>query len=113
MIAKLKRFVPVLCLVAALFMAAFLPTSGDCETLRFVFMADSRGDASLPINTPVLNAIISQIKTLSPPPAFVVFGGDMAYSGYNDSELYFPDLERPLHAPDERRNNLIYRNRQS
>ena len=98
MIAKLKRFVPVLCLVAALFMAAFLPTSGDCENLRFVFMADSQGGASLPINTPVLNAIISQIQTLSPPPAFVVFAGDMVSTGYNGSEYTFQTWKN-LFAP--------------
>jgi len=60
------------------------------ETLRFVFLADSRsasygGDPVVPenfINTPVLNAIVTQILALSPRPAFVVFGGDMAYRGH-------------------------------
>jgi hypothetical protein len=86
---KIKRIVSVLCFAAALFSAALLPVSAYCENLRFVFLADSRSDtrptdpANLDeaINTPVLNAIIAQIKTLSPPPAFVVFGGDMAYRG--------------------------------
>lgn len=53
------------------------------ETLRFVFLANSRGNALTdPINTPVLNAIIAQIKALSLQSAFMVFGGDMAYPGY-------------------------------
>lgn len=80
---RIKRIVSVLCLVAALGAAALLPASGYCENLRFVFLADSRNDHSLtdPINTAVLNAIIAQIQTLSPQPAFVIFGGDMAYRG--------------------------------
>jgi hypothetical protein len=46
-------------------------------------LADSRGDAlGTPVNTPVVNAIVAQIKALNPKPAFVVFGGDMAYRGY-------------------------------
>jgi len=77
MTCKIKRIVSVLCLVAAIVSVVFLPVSGFCETLRFVFLADSRGDSlTEPINTPVLNAIIAQIKALSPQPAFVVFGGD-------------------------------------
>jgi 3',5'-cyclic AMP phosphodiesterase CpdA len=83
MIRKIKRVVSALTLAAAVVSVVFLPKSGSCETLRFVFLADSRGDSlDEPINTPVLNAIIAAIKTLSPPPAFVVFGGDMAYRGY-------------------------------
>ncbi len=53
------------------------------ETLRFVWLADSRGDSlKHPVNTGVLNAIISQISTLSPKPSFVIFGGDGSYRGY-------------------------------
>jgi hypothetical protein len=70
------------------------------ETLRFVFLADSRGESLAdPINTPVLNAIITQIKALSPKPAFVVFGGDMAYRGYIKPSYTFQtwkDLFAPL-----------------
>ena len=59
------------------------PTPSQGETLRFVWLADSRGDKlDNPVNTPVLNAIISQIATLSPKPTFVVFGGDMSYRGF-------------------------------
>ena len=97
---KIKRIVSVLCLVAALFSAALLPTSGHCEKLRFVFLADSRGDSlTEPIDTPVLNAIIAQIKNLSPQPAFVVYGGDMAYRGCIDGTYTFQtfkDLFKPL-----------------
>jgi len=86
MIRKGKRIVSVLflCLVAAV-LAATLPTgSGHCETLRFIFMADSRGDhlGDL-INTTALKAINDQILLLSPRPKFVVFGGDQAYRGYS------------------------------
>jgi 3',5'-cyclic-AMP phosphodiesterase len=83
MSCKIRRITLVLFLVAAIFSVAILPRSGSCENLRFVFLADGRGDNETdPINTPVLNAIIAKIQTLSPPPAFVVFGGDMAYRGY-------------------------------
>ena len=71
--------------------------SRDAETLRFVFLADSRsnthGSPPAPadmINTPVLKAINAQILALSPRPAFVIFGGDMAYRGhYKDSSTSF------------------------
>ena len=100
MTRKLERIVLVLCLVAAIALVVFLPVSGFCETLRFVFMADSRGESlDDPINTPVLNAIIAQIKALSPQPAFVVFGGDMAYRGYIHGAYTFQtwkDLFAPL-----------------
>ncbi len=60
------------------------------ETLRFVFMADCRGKSPAnQVNYPVLNAIISQIGALSPKPSFVMFGGDMSYSGYIDSSYTF------------------------
>ncbi len=82
MIRKIERIALVLCLVVAIVSGVCLPVSGFCETFRFVFLADSRGDSiGTPINTPVLNAIIAQIQGLSPQPAFVVFGGDMAYRG--------------------------------
>lgn len=74
------------------------PSAG--ETLRFVFLADSRGTAlDDPINTPVLNAIIARIKELSPQPSFVIFGGDMAYRGYIGSDYTFQawkELFKPL-----------------
>jgi hypothetical protein len=70
------------------------------ETLRFVFLADSRGDSlSNAVNLPVLNAIISQIGALSPKPSFVIFGGDMAYRGYIKPSYTFQawkDLFAPL-----------------
>lgn len=60
------------------------------ETLRFVFMADSRGDSlNIPVRTPVMRAIINQIATLSPKPAFVFFGGDMSYRGNIDNNFTF------------------------
>ena len=59
------------------------PPVTNSEKLRFVWLADSRGEAlPTPINTEVLNVIISQISTLSPKPSFVIFGGDGAYRGY-------------------------------
>jgi Calcineurin-like phosphoesterase len=108
-----KRIVAALIpwLVAAILSAAFLPASGYCEHLRFVFLADSRSDtrpsdpANLDqaINTPVLNAIIAQIQNLSPPPAFVVYAGDQGYRGgftFSGNDYYvfqtFKDLFAPL-----------------
>jgi hypothetical protein len=89
MISRVKKIVSVLCLVAALCAAALLPVSGYCENLRFVFLADSRNSyvevtdpLKYPINTAVLIPIIKQIYALTPPPAFVIFGGDGAYRGY-------------------------------
>jgi hypothetical protein len=60
------------------------------ENLRFVFLADSRSDSygGSPVvptgffNMSSLKPIVAQIGALSPRPAFVVFGGDMAYRGH-------------------------------
>ena len=69
------------------------PSSGlgiSNEPLRFVFMADSRGDSlAHPVNDTVLNAIINQISMLSPKPSFLIFGGDMSYRGYIGSSYTF------------------------
>ncbi len=79
---QIKSIIPILCLVAALLPAALRPSSGYCENLRFVFLADSRGSSTTDlINTTVLTAINNQILALSPRPAFVMFGGDQAYRG--------------------------------
>ncbi len=110
----------LLFLIVALCMSVALSCSSDNgsgggttgETLRFVFLADSRsdthGDPPNPaafINTPVLSAIVNQILALSPRPAFVVFGGDMTYRGhYKDSSTSFysyqafKDVMAPLTA---------------
>ncbi len=73
---------------------------GTGETLRFVFMADSRGDSlDHPVNSEVLTAIISQIGALSPKPSFVLFGGDMSYRGFINNAFTFQawkDLFAPL-----------------
>jgi hypothetical protein len=70
------------------------------ETLRFVFLADSRGDSLKgPVNLPVLKDIIGQIGALSPKPSFVMFGGDMSYRGYIKPSYTFQawkDLFAPL-----------------
>jgi hypothetical protein len=87
---KIKRIVSVLCLVAALFSAALLPAAGYCENLRFVFMADSRGDYGTPIiNTAVLDAINTKILSFSQRPSFVIYGGDQAYRGCIDGDYTF------------------------
>jgi hypothetical protein len=70
------------------------------ETLRFVFLADSRGDSlDHPVNDTVLNAIIRQIAALSPKPSFVIFGGDMSYRGWIHNSYTFQawkDLFTPV-----------------
>jgi len=87
---RIERTVSAICLVAAIVSVAFFPVSASCETLRFVFLADSRGDAlDHPINTEVLKPIIEEIGQLTPRPAFVIFGGDMAYRGYIDPDYTF------------------------
>jgi len=72
------------------------------ETLRFIFMADSRGDSlDYPVHTEVLTAIIHQIGTLSPKPSFIVFAGDMSYRGFIGTQYTFnawKDLFAPLTA---------------
>jgi hypothetical protein len=63
---------------------------GTSETLRFVFMADSRGDSlGFMVDTAALNPIIRQIDTLNPPPSFILFGGDMCYRGYMNGSYTF------------------------
>lgn len=58
--------------------------------LRFIFLADSRGDSmGYAIDTTALNPIIRQIAALKPKPAFVVFGGDMCYRGYMNGSYTF------------------------
>ncbi|MCX6303834.1 MAG: metallophosphoesterase [Bacteroidetes bacterium] len=76
------------------------PPVGTDETLRFVWLADSRGDTlEYPVNTPVMTAIINQIAALSPKPSFVFFGGDQSYRGYIKPSYTFQawkDLFAPL-----------------
>jgi hypothetical protein len=96
---RVKRIVSVLCLVAAIFSAALLPVSGHCENLRFVFMADGRGDALTDlINTTVLNAINSQILALSPRPSFVVYGGDSVYRGHSGGAYNFQKFKDAMRS---------------
>lgn len=100
MIHKIERFIFVFCVIASIIYSLSLPVPAFCETLRFVFLADSRGGVlDEPVNTPVLNAIISKIQALSPRPAFVVFGGDMSYRGNIEGTYTFQawkDLFDPL-----------------
>ncbi len=66
------------------------PPDGTSAKLRFVFLADSRGDSlGFPVDSAALNPIIREIDTLNPKPAFVVFGGDMCYRGYMNKEYTF------------------------
>lgn len=70
------------------------PPLGLSESLRFVFLADSRGDSlGDMIDTTALNPIIRQIGKLNPAPSFVVFGGDMCYRGYMDKKYTFQTFE--------------------
>jgi len=88
--SKINRIVSILCLVAAIFAAALRPGSGYCENLRFVFMADSRGDYGTPIiNTAALDAINTKILALPTRPSFVIYGGDQAYRGCIDGDYTF------------------------
>ena len=84
------------------------PPVGTSVALRFVFLADSRGDSlDHPVNTEVLNAIISQIATLSPKPSFVVFGGDMSYRGFVANSYTFQAWEN-LFEPLTTRKITLY-----
>ena len=75
------------------------PPVTNSEKLRFVWLADSRGEVlSHPVNTEVLNVIISQISTLSPKPSFVIFGGDGPYRGCIN-HIYTFQAFKDLFAP--------------
>ena len=70
------------------------PVVGADETLRFVFLADSRGDSlGYTIDTTSLNPIIRRIDTLKPQPSFMVFGGDMCYRGYMKKKYTFQEFK--------------------
>lgn len=70
------------------------------ESVRFVWLADSRGDAlTQPVNDTVLKAIIKNIDSLARKPNFIVFGGDMSYRGFIKPNYTFQawkDLFQPL-----------------
>ena len=69
------------------------------ETLRFVWLADSRGETlQHPVNDTVLKTIISKIAALSPKPSFVIFGGDMSYRGFIHPSFTFQTW-KDLFAP--------------
>ncbi len=98
-------------IIALLVLIPFLLTLACCkksssedpgstgEQFRFIFMADSRGDSlTNPVHSDVLNAIISQIGTLSPKPAFIMFAGDMSYRGFIGTQYTF-DAWKDLFAP--------------
>ncbi len=68
--------------------------------LRFVFMADSRGDSlGYTIDTTALNPIIRCIDTLKPKPSFIVLGGDMCYRGYVDKQYTFQTFKNLFAKP--------------
>ena len=84
---QIQRIISTICLVAAIVSVTLFPVSASGETLRFVFLADSRANSSPdalahPVHTEALKPIIEKIGQLDPLPAFVIFGGDMSYRGY-------------------------------
>jgi hypothetical protein len=88
----------IITLIAASCKKSNTPDNNPPETvtpdLRFVFMADSRGDSmGYMIDTTALNPIIRQIDTLRPRPSFVMFGGDMCYRGYMHGAYTFQDFK--------------------
>jgi hypothetical protein len=87
---KITRIISILCLIAAMCSAAFLPAPAFAENLRFVFMADGRGDAlDDQVNVPALETINAQILLLDPLPSFVIYGGDSVYRGYSKGAFNF------------------------
>ena len=97
---KIERILSTFLPFAFLVSVVLLPGTGNCETLRFVFLADSRGESiNDPVNATVLSAIIDRIVKLPGKPAFVLFGGDMSYRGNIDGNYTFQawkDLFKPL-----------------
>ena len=64
------------------------------SSLRFVVMADCRGQADGSINTEAIEKTLEQIKKLSPQPSFAVMPGDLVnakntYSDTKDELSYF------------------------
>jgi 3',5'-cyclic AMP phosphodiesterase CpdA len=99
MIDQGKRIVAVLVfwLVAAMLSVALPTASGHCENLRFVFMADGRGNAlDDQVNMLALEAINTQILQLNPRPAFVVYGGDSVYRGHSGGVYNFSQFETAM-----------------
>jgi hypothetical protein len=92
----------MLIILAIIFLSGLLTGSGSTETLRFVFISDSRGTTDgNPINTTVLQDLNSQILKLSPRPSFVFFGGDQAlwgmkYDGYIYNFQAFKTAMQPI-----------------
>jgi len=67
---------------------------GTTATLRFIFLADSRGDSlGYTVDTTSLNPIIRCLDTLKPQPSFMVFGGDMCYRGYMAKHYTFQEFK--------------------
>jgi hypothetical protein len=94
-----KRIVAVLVfwLVAAMLSVALPTASGHCENLRFVFMADGRGNAlDDQVNMLALEAINNQILALSPRPLFVIYGGDSVYRGHSGGVYNFSQFETAM-----------------
>ena len=67
---------------------------GTNPRLRFVLLADSRGDSlGYTVDSTDLNPIIRCIDTLKPQPSFLVFGGDMCYRGYLAKHYTFQEFK--------------------
>ncbi len=87
----------ILWLIAVILSAALPAVPGHCENLRFVFMADGRGDSlDNIVNMPILSAIESQILALDPRPSFVIYGGDSVYRGYSRGTYNFQTFKEAM-----------------
>jgi 3',5'-cyclic AMP phosphodiesterase CpdA len=94
-----KRIVAVLifCIVVAILSASLPTATGHCESVRFVFMADGRGDAlDDQINILALETINAQILALSPRPSFVIYGGDSVYRGHSGGAYNFQQFKNAM-----------------
>ena len=94
-----SRFGWLALFLGIVFLGTALCGSGYGETLRFVFIADSRSpEECRTINTKVLDDLNEQI--LKWKPEFVIYGGDIASYGINgdgsNNFLPFKDLMRKL-----------------
>lgn len=97
-----NRFAGLALLLALIFLGTVLSGAGYGETLKFVFMADCRGfGPNEPIDLKVLKEINDKILALSPRPAFVLFGGDLALTGLkadgkSNNFQAFKDAMKPI-----------------
>jgi hypothetical protein len=72
-------------------------TSTNNRSFRFVVMGDSRGTSTgSAINTAILSSVVTRIASLEPTPEFIIFAGDLVYSGGETQLQLWKNITAPL-----------------